>query len=124
MRRIRPPRGVDSARGLDPPRSPSENIATRAARIHAIAGRGRDLPGWIGSRRRLGAESGLQPEALSKLLSQGRAAEKVRRDAIAASCPVSAPMDVTTRRGMDTIAARGGWRSTSDRLGRATISEA
>src|SRR3954452_7651540 len=31
---------------------------------------------------------------------------------------------LTTGRGMDTIAAGGGWRSTSDRSRRATISEA
>ena len=38
--------------------------------------------------------------------------------------PVPALMDVTTGRGMDTIAAGGGWRSTSDCSRRAMTSEA
>ena len=53
------------------------------------------------------------------------AAEKVpTRRAIAASCPVAALIDLTTGRGMDTIAVSGWWRSTLDCFRCATISEA
>ena len=53
-----------------------------------------------------------------------RCLARLSRRAIAASCPVSALMGLTTGRGMDTIAASGGWRSTLDCFRCATISEA